>query len=76
MVGWDARESFRDLEVCMQKRFWIGLVLLGALVVVAVSATTGSVSFDVFGLKWTMKTVYALLGSAVVGIAAGAMVRP
>ena len=76
MVGWGARESFRDLEVRMQKRFWIGLALLGALVVVAVSATTGSVSFDVFGLKWTMKTVYALLGSAVVGIAAGAMVRP
>lgn len=60
----------------MQKRFWIGLALLGALVVVAVGATTAGVSFDVFGLKWTMKTVYALLGSAVVGIAAGAMVRP
>ena len=60
----------------MQKRFWFGLVLLGALVIVAVSATTGSVSFDVFSLKWSMKTVYALLGSAVIGIAAGAMVRP
>ena len=60
----------------MQKRIWIGLALLAALVIVAVGAKTGSVGFDVFGLKWTMKTVYALLGSAVVGIAAGAMVRP
>ena len=59
----------------MQKRFWIGLALLGALVVVAIGSA-GNVSFDVFGLKWTMKTVHALLGAAVVGIAAGAMVRP
>ena len=60
----------------MQKRILIGLILVGLLVVVAINATTGSVGFNVFGLKWTMKTVYALLGAAVVGIAAGAMVRP
>ena len=60
----------------MQKRIWIGLALLAALVIVAVGAKTGSVSFDVFGLKWTMKTVYALLGAGAVGVVAGAMVRP
>ena len=59
----------------MQKRVLIGLVLLGAIVVVALNATTGSVGFDLFGLKWTMKTVYALLASAVAGIVVGVMVR-
>ena len=59
----------------MQKRVLIGLVVLGAIVVVALNATTGSVGFDLFGLKWTMKTVYALLASAVAGIVVGVMVR-
>jgi uncharacterized integral membrane protein len=59
----------------MQKRVLIGLVLLGVIVVVALNATTGSVGFDLFGLKWTMKTVYALLASAVAGIVVGVMVR-
>lgn len=59
----------------MQKRVLIGLVVLGAIVVVALNATTGSVRFDLFGLKWTMKTVYALLASAVAGIVVGVMVR-
>ena len=59
----------------MQKRVLIGLVLLGIIVVVALNATTGSVGFDLFGLKWTMKTVYALLASAVAGIVVGVMVR-
>lgn len=59
----------------MQKRILIGLVLVGLLVVVAINATTGSVGFNVFGLKWTMKTVYALLASGAVGIAVGVMVR-
>ena len=59
----------------MQKRVLIGLVLLGVIVVVALKATTGSVGFDLFGLKWTMKTVYALLASAVAGIVVGVMVR-
>ena len=60
----------------MQKRIWIGLALLAVLVIVAVGAKTGSVGFDVFGLKWSMKTVYALLGAGAVGVVAGAMVRP
>ena len=59
----------------MPKRVLIGLVLLGVIVVVALNATTGSVGFDLFGLKWTMKTVYALLASAVAGIVVGVMVR-
>lgn len=59
----------------MQKRVLIGLVVLGAIVVVALNATTGSVGFDLFGLKWTMKTVYALLASAVAEIVVGVMVR-
>ena len=63
------------MEVCMQKRILIGLVLVAVLVIVAVNATTAKVSFDVFSLKWTMKTVYALLASAVAGIVVGVMVR-
>lgn len=60
----------------MQKRIWIGLVLLGVLVVIAINASPAKVSFDVFSLKWTMKTVYALLASAAAGIVVGVMVRP
>ena len=63
------------MEVVMQKRILIGLVLVAVLVIVAVNATTAKVSFDVFSLKWTMKTVYALLASAVAGIVVGVMVR-
>lgn len=59
----------------MQKRILIGLVVLGALVLVAVNATTKTVSFDLFSLKWTMKTVYALLASVASGIVVGVMVR-
>ena len=59
----------------MQKRVLIGLVVLGAIVIVALNATTAKVSFDVFSLKWTMKTVYALLASGAVGIAVGVLVR-
>jgi uncharacterized integral membrane protein len=59
----------------MQKRLLIGLLLVAVLVIVAVNATTGSVSFDVFGLKWSMKTVYAMLASAGIGIAIGVLVR-
>ena len=62
-------------DLIMQKRVLIGLVVLGAIVVVALNAMTGSVGFDLFGLKWTMKTVYALLASAVAGIVVGVMVR-
>ena len=63
------------MEVVMQKRILIGLVLVAVLVIVAVNATTAKVSFDVFSLKWTMKTVYALLASGAIGIAVGVMVR-
>ena len=59
----------------MQTKVLIGLVVLGVFVVVALNATTGSVGFDLFGLKWTMKTVYALLASAVAGIVVGVLVR-
>ena len=71
MVGWKGNR----MEVCMQKRILIGLVLVAVLVIVAVNATTAKVSFDVFSLKWTMKTVYAMLASAGVGIAIGVLVR-
>ena len=63
------------MEVVMQKRILIGLVLVAVLVIVAVNATTAKVSFDVFSLKWTMKTVYAMLASAGIGIAIGVLVR-
>ena len=59
----------------MQTKVLIGLVVLGVFVVVALNATTGSVGFDLFGLKWTMKTVYALLASVVAGIVVGVLVR-
>lgn len=70
-----SRESKKEMEIAMQKKVLIGLVLLGAIVLVALNATTAKVSFDVFSLKWTMKTVYALLASAVAGIVVGVMVR-
>ena len=65
----------KRMEVRMQKRMLLGLVLVAALVIVAVNATTAKVGFDLFGLKWTMKTVYAMLASAGIGIAIGVMVR-
>lgn len=70
-----SRKPKKEMEIAMQKKVLIGLVLLGAIVLVALNATTAKVSFDVFSLKWTMKTVYALLASAVAGIVVGVMVR-
>lgn len=70
--GWMEKKR---MEVRMQKRILIGLVLVAVLVIVAVNATTAKVSFDVFSLKWTMKTVYAMLASAGIGIAIGVLVR-
>lgn len=58
----------------MSKSMWIGLVILAAFVVVLIM-TQGRVSVNLFSKVVTLKTSYALLAAAGIGVVAGALLR-
>ncbi len=58
----------------MSKGMIAGLLLLALLVVVAVN-TPGTVKLELFSLSWQLRTVYALLGSAALGMVIGVLLR-
>ena len=52
----------------------LGLLILAAFVIVLIM-TGGNVTVNLFSMKVTTKTSYALLASAGVGVVAGALLR-
>ena len=58
----------------MSKAMMLGLALLAAFVVVLIM-TGGNVAVNLFSMKVTLKTSYALLAAAGVGVVAGALLR-
>ena len=52
----------------------LGLLVLAAFVIVLIM-TQGRVSVNVFSMTVTVKTSYALLAAAGIGMAAGALLR-
>ena len=58
----------------MSKAMILGLLVLAAFVIVLIM-TQGRVSVNVFSMTVTVKTSYALLAAAGVGMAAGALLR-
>ena len=58
----------------MSKGLIWGLLILAGFVVVLI-LTSGSVTVNLFSMKVTTKTSYALLASAGVGVVAGALLR-
>ena len=61
--------------VIVRSPWTLKIAFLCAIVVIGLSITTNSVSFDLFSFKWSMKTIYSLLASMCAGIVGGAMVR-
>ena len=58
----------------MNKTMALGLVILAAFIVVLI-LTKGNTSIDLFTMKKTMRTSFALLGAAGVGVVVGALLR-
>ena len=58
----------------MSKAMILGLLVLAAFVIVLIM-TQGRVSVNVFSMTVTVKTSYALLAAAGIGLAAGALLR-
>ena len=58
----------------MSKAMILGLVLLAAFVIVLIM-TSGRVTVNLFTMTVTLKTSYALLAAAGVGVVAGALLR-
>lgn len=58
----------------MSKAMILGLLVLAAFVIVLIM-TQGRVSVNVFSMTVTVKTSYALLAAAGIGMAAGALLR-
>lgn len=58
----------------MSKGMITGLLILAVFVVVSVNAP-GALTLELFSIRWTLKAVYALLGSAAVGMVIGALLR-
>ena len=58
----------------MSKGLIWGLLVLAGFVIVLI-LTSGSVTVNLFSVKLTTKTSYALLASAGVGVAVGALLR-
>ena len=58
----------------MSKAMILGLLVLAAFVIVLIM-TQGRVTVNVFSMAVTVKTSYALLAAAGVGMAAGALLR-
>jgi hypothetical protein len=58
----------------MSKGMIAGLLILAAFVIVLIM-TAGSVTVNLFSMKVTLKTSYALLAAAGVGVVAGALLR-
>ena len=58
----------------MSKAMILGLVLLAAFVIVLIM-TSGRVTVNLFSMAVTLKTSYALLAAAGVGVVAGALLR-
>lgn len=58
----------------MSKTMVAGLAILAAFIVVLI-LTKGNTSIDLFTTKTTMRTSFALLGAAGVGVVVGALLR-
>ena len=58
----------------MIKGIILGLLILAAFVIVLIM-TGGNVTVNLFSMKVTLKTSYALLAAAGVGVVAGALLR-
>ena len=58
----------------MSKGMILGLLILAAFIVVLIM-TGGNVTVNLFSMKVTLKTSYALLAAAGVGVVAGALLR-
>ena len=58
----------------MSKGMMLGLLILAAFVIVLIM-TPGRVAVNLFSLAVTLKTSYALLAAAGVGVAVGALLR-
>ena len=58
----------------MSKAMILGLLVLAAFVIVLIM-TQGRVTVNVFSMTVTVKTSYALLAAAGIGMAAGALLR-
>lgn len=58
----------------MSKSMITGLLILAAFVIVLIM-TSGETKVNLFGWVRSVKTSYALLGAAGVGVAAGALLR-
>lgn len=58
----------------MSKGMILGLLILAAFVIVLIM-TQGSVTVNLFSMKVGLKTSYALLAAAGVGVAVGALLR-
>lgn len=70
MENWSAKPG----GASMSKSMIAGLLILAAFVIVLIM-TPGSVTVNLFTMKVTWKTSYALLAAAGVGVAAGALLR-
>ncbi|NCD21493.1 MAG: hypothetical protein EOL90_00950 [Spartobacteria bacterium] len=58
----------------MSKGMILGLLILAAFVIVLIM-TGGNATVNLFSMKVTLKTSYALLAAAGVGVVAGALLR-
>jgi hypothetical protein len=58
----------------MNKTMILGVAILAAFIIVLIM-TTGRVSVNLFSMAVTLKTSYALLAAAGVGVAVGALLR-
>lgn len=58
----------------MNKSMILGLVILAGFIVVLIM-TPGRVSVNLFSQEVTLKTSYALLGAAGIGVIVGALLR-
>lgn len=58
----------------MSKAMILGLLILAAFVIVLIM-TGGNVAVNLFSMKVTLKTSYALLAAAGIGMATGALLR-
>ena len=63
-----------ERRIDMSKAMILGLVLLAAFVIVLIM-TSGRTSVNLFSMTVTLKTSYALLAAAGVGVVAGALLR-
>ena len=70
---WDSGGPDRKVDE-MSKAMMLGLALLAAFVIVLIM-TGGNVTVNLFSMKVTLKTSYALLAAAGVGVVAGALLR-